>query len=88
VGTFADNIAIMAVHEDPILASGKLQEHIILPDDWLLKCKIAVNEMKLCNVTFSLRKEKCSAVKINQIDMPQTTSARYLGLHLANKLTW
>jgi hypothetical protein len=43
--------------------------------------------MKLCNVTLRLQKEECPAVKINQIDILQT-SVSYLGLHLDNKLIW
>jgi hypothetical protein len=33
VGTFAGDTAIMAVHEHPILASGKLQEYLILLEE-------------------------------------------------------
>jgi hypothetical protein len=62
VGTFADDTAMMAVHEDPILASGKLHECLILLEEWLCKWKTAVNEMKSCNVTFTLRREKRPAV--------------------------
>jgi hypothetical protein len=46
VDIFADDTAIMAVHEDPILASGKLQGYLILLKEWLYKLKIAVNEME------------------------------------------
>jgi hypothetical protein len=57
-------------------------------EEWLHKWKIVANETKSCHVTFTLRKGKCPAVKINQIYIPQKTTARYLGLHLDNKLTW
>jgi hypothetical protein len=66
VGTFTDDTAMMAVHEEPILASGKLSEYLTLLEEWLHKWKIAVNGMKSCNVTFTPRKEKCPAVKINR----------------------
>jgi hypothetical protein len=49
---------------------------------------IAMNEMKPCSVVLTFRKDKCAAVQINQTDIPQTTSSRYLGYHMDNKLTW
>jgi hypothetical protein len=33
----ADDTTIMAINEGPILASGKLQEYLILLEDWLRK---------------------------------------------------
>jgi dihydrofolate reductase len=39
-------------------------------------------------VTLTLRRKKRPLVKKNQADIPQMISARYLGLHLDNKLSW
>jgi hypothetical protein len=88
VGTFADDTAILAVHADPICASWKLQEYLIILGEWLRKWKITVNELKSCNVTFTLRKGNCPPVKLNHVTILRVTTARYLSLHLNDKLTW
>jgi hypothetical protein len=88
VGTFADDTAIMAVHANPVSASRNLQDYLIDLGAWLRQWKITVNETKSCHVTFTLRKGNCPAVQLNQTPIPQTTSVRYLGMHLDTKLTW
>jgi hypothetical protein len=39
-------------------------------------------------VTFTLRKDQCSAVHINNTVIPQSPTAKYLGLRLDSRLTW
>jgi predicted esterase YcpF (UPF0227 family) len=39
-------------------------------------------------VTFTLRKEQCPAVHINNTVIPQSPTAIYLGLHSDSRLTW
>jgi hypothetical protein len=39
-------------------------------------------------VTFTLRKEQCPVVHINNTVLPQSPTAKYLGLHLDSRLTW
>jgi hypothetical protein len=39
-------------------------------------------------VTFTLRKEQCPAVHISTTVIPQSLTAKYLGLHLDSRLTW
>jgi hypothetical protein len=39
-------------------------------------------------VTFTLRKEQCPVVYINNTVIPQSPTAKYLGLHLDSRLTW
>jgi len=43
LGTFADDTAIFATHEDPTIASLNLQEHLHINEKWLKKWKITVN---------------------------------------------
>ena len=45
-GTFADDPAILASHEDPMTASTRLQHHINLLEAWATEWKIKINETK------------------------------------------
>jgi hypothetical protein len=56
LGTFTDDTAIFATHEDPKIASLNLQEHLHIIEKWLQKWKIKVNESKLPQKTFTPRK--------------------------------
>jgi hypothetical protein len=86
LGTFADNTAIFATHEDPTIVPLKLQEHLHIIKKWLKKWKIKVNESKSWHITFTL--QKGPAVNINQTIIPQTEAVKYLGLHFSCKLNW
>jgi hypothetical protein len=88
LGTFADDTAIFATHEDPTLASLNLQEHLHIIEKWLKKLKIKVNESKSFHVRFTLRKGHCPAVNINQTVILQREVVKYLGLHLDCRLNW
>ena len=56
--------------------------------NWLKKKRgeIKVNENKSSQVTFTLRKDNCLAISINQTVLPQVESVKYLGLHFDCKL--
>jgi retron-type reverse transcriptase len=54
--------------------------------NWLKKCKIKVDETKSSHITFTLRKDNCPAISINQTVSPQVGSVKYLGLHFDCKL--
>ena len=88
LGTFADDTAIFATHEDPTIASLNHQEHLNIIEKWLKKWKIKVNESKSSLITFTLRKGHCPAVNINQTVIPQTEAVKYLGLHFGCRLNW
>jgi hypothetical protein len=55
VGTFAEYTAKMA-------ASGKLHESLIVLERWLREWNIAVDEIKSCNMTFTLQKRNAQKV--------------------------
>jgi hypothetical protein len=57
-------------------------------EDWLKKWRININETKSTQVTFILRTEQCPAVHMNNTVIPQSSTAKYLGLHLDDRLTW
>jgi hypothetical protein len=88
LGTFADDTAILATHEDSTIASLNLQEHLHIIEKWLKKWKIKVNESKSSHRMFTLRKGHCTAVNLNQTIIPQTEVVKYLGLHFDCRLNW
>jgi hypothetical protein len=53
LGTFADDTAIFATHEDPTIASLNLQEQLHIIKKWLKKWKIKVNKSKSLYITFT-----------------------------------
>jgi hypothetical protein len=88
LGTFADDTAIFATHENPTIASLNLQEHLHIIKKWLKKWKIKVNESKSSHIKFTLRKRHWPAVNINQTITPQTEVVKYRGLHFYCMLNW
>ena len=88
LGTFADDTAIFATHEDPTIASLNLQEHLHIIEKWLKKWKIKVNESKSLHITFTLQEGHCRAININQTIIPQREAVKYLGLHFDSRLNW
>jgi hypothetical protein len=87
-GTFADDTVILARHDDPVTASHKLQGHLDQLEAWLKKWRININARKSVQVTFTLRKEQCPVVHINNTMIPHSPTAKFLGLHLDSRLTW
>jgi hypothetical protein len=87
-GTFADDTVILASYDDPVIASQRLQGHLDQLENWLKKWRININETKSTQVTFTLRIEQCPAVHINNTVIPQSSTAKYLGLHLGSRRTW
>jgi len=88
LGTFADDTAIFATHEDRTIASFNLQEHLHIIEKCLKKWKIRVNESKSSHIKFTLRKGHCPAVNINQTIIPQTEEVKYLELQFYCRLNW
>ena len=86
--TFADDTAFVSMHANPSIASEQLQFHIGELEKWLDKWKIKVNATKCTHVTFTLRRENCPPVQINNIKIPEQSHVRYLGIHLDRRLTW
>ena len=88
IATFADDTVVMASSSDPTKASDMLQEHLIKIEKWLNKWRIKANTAKSIHVTFTLRTQTCPPVLLNSTPIPQSDSAKYLGLHLDRRLTW
>jgi hypothetical protein len=47
-----------------------------------------MNATKSVQVAFTLRKEQCPVVYINNTVIPQSPTVKYLGLNLDSRLTW
>jgi hypothetical protein len=88
IATFADDTAILSCDSDPATASRHLQQSLEDVANWMKKWKIKVNETKSVQVTFTLRHDTCPPVLLNNIALPQTSSVKYLGVHLDRKLNW
>jgi hypothetical protein len=58
IGTFADDTGILASHDDPVIASQRLQGHLDQLENWLRKWRINIIETKSTHVTFTLRTEQ------------------------------
>lgn len=88
IGTFADDTAALSVHKNPKTASHQLQIYTNSISSWLQKWRIRANETKSVQVTFTLNKQKCPPIKLNEIEIPQKDDTKYLGIHLDKKLNW
>lgn len=86
--TFADDTALISVHENPIIASQQLQNHIRKVEKWLDLWRIRVNPSKCAHVTFALKRGTCPRISINGVSVPEETHVKYLGVHLDKRLTW
>jgi len=51
--TFADDTAILTVHEDPTMAAHRLQVHLNKIQSWLKTWRMKANEAKSVQVTFT-----------------------------------
>jgi hypothetical protein len=88
MGTFGDVIVILSANKDPAIATLTLQNNLNQIQEWANIWKININEAKSTKVNFSLRREQCPAIFLNNIQIPASPSTKYLGIYLDNHLTW
>lgn len=88
VATFADDTAILSVNDDPQVASNNLQNLLNEFQVWLQKWRVKVNVTKSSHITFTLRRENCPPVSLNNILLTEVESVKYLGVHIDRRLTW
>jgi len=79
-GSWADDTAIMASDETPIIVSAVLQRHHNIIDLWTKKWKI--NESKSFFIRFTISKRSCPLITMNNIPIPSYSEVKYLGLIL------
>ncbi|VVC37233.1 Hypothetical protein CINCED_3A010389 [Cinara cedri] len=56
--------------------------------DWYKKWRIKVNQSKSLHTTFTLRLTPCPMVSLDNIQIPSSQTAKYLGLTIDRRLTW
>ena len=78
----------LATGEDPAIASSTLQRSLDSMEKWFQKWGFKINEKKSSHVTFTLRKQTCPKVTINNTIIPSKDSVKYLGMTLDRRLTW
>lgn len=86
--TFADDTVFLSSHQDSVVASYILQNHLNEISDWLQQWKIKVNESKSAHLTCTLKRETCPPVYLNNVQLPQVDHYKYLGMYIDRRLTW
>ena len=88
IAIYADDTALLVSDKSIVEVSRSLQNNITEIEAWLKKWNIKVNTQKSVNVTFALRKGECQKIKLNNVEIPQSNSVKYLGMHLDKRLNW
>jgi hypothetical protein len=78
----------MATLLNPTTASINIQAHLRKIEHWTRKWRLKINETKSAHITFTLRKEACPPLHINQAIIPQTETVKCVGIHFDKRLTW
>jgi hypothetical protein len=71
VATFADDTAILAAHEEPAIASLKIQNNVNEINEWTKKWRIKVNQNKSTHISFVLLNQTCPKVQMGNVPLPQ-----------------
>lgn len=75
--TFAQNTIIMASHKYPKIASKLLKNYIYQIQTWLHTWRIKVNEHKSTHVNFTVNRDSCLPITLNNLEIPKSTKAKY-----------
>ncbi|KAH8315915.1 hypothetical protein KR074_001820, partial [Drosophila pseudoananassae] len=86
--TFADDTAILSRARCPKQATAQLAIHLVAVGKWLSDWRIKVNEQKCKHVTFTLNRQDCPPLTLNNTVVPIANVVTYLGVHLDRRLTW
>lgn len=88
LATFADDTAILASHSKHDVAMARLQEAVDKIANWTKRWRIKINAAKSVHVMFTLRCCPPTTVILNDVHIPATSNARYLGLNIDSRLNW
>lgn len=88
LATFADDTNILSSTPTPENTSLQLQTHLNSIESWLQRWRLKVNTTKSTHITFTLRKNDCPPVFLNNTEIPRAQTVRYLGLIFDRRLTW
>lgn len=86
--TFADDTAILAVGENNLASTQKLNESISKIHRWTAEWRITLNETKSVHVDFTNRKFTYVPVYLDKAIIPFANEAKYLGITLDAKIRW
>jgi hypothetical protein len=76
-----DDTVILSVNIDAAISTFTLQNHLNQIQEWTNIWEIKINEL-ITQVNFSLRREKCPAIFLNNIQIPASPTTKYLGIYL------
>jgi hypothetical protein len=79
--TFADDTAILFVHEDPTEATRSMRLDLNRIQSWLHKWRMKANETKSVHVTFTLNRLTCPPAKLNNQQPESARNERRLENH-------
>jgi hypothetical protein len=85
---YADDTAILSPHQDPTIASQRLQTTFNKIQSLMKKWRIGVNGGKSVQVTFTTWRNTCPPVSLNNRQLKQCEDVKYLGMHLDRRMTW
>ena len=85
--TYAHDTVILSCHGNKNTASHRLQLNPNDIDIWLRKWRIKPNVLKSVQITFTLKKDLCPQVFLDNANLPQVTMLKYLGLPVDSRLT-
>jgi hypothetical protein len=86
--TFADDTVILAIGDEPNVATAKLKNVTDHQQQWTKKGKINVNETESAQVIFTVRNTSCPNVLMNGFALPQANDVKCLGMHLDRRIAW
>ena len=77
---------MLSCHLDKNIASQRLQLNLNDIDMWLRKWRIKPNVLKSVEISFTLKKDLCSQVLLDNAYLPKVTVVKYSGLHQSSYL--
>jgi len=87
VAEYADDKAIISVHENPTIASNELQSHFFRIEIWYKNWKVEIIESKSIHITFILKQNTCPQIQFNNIIITTFITTKNLGVYFDKKLT-
>ena len=88
VATFADDTAFLALSKDYLDSVNTLQGSLDIFHEWTTRWKIKVSSEKSTHVVYSLHPHGYQPVEFDRDIIPYASSAKYLGVHLDERLTF
>lgn len=88
VATFADDTCILAVGNNEIESSSKLQKAVDQILKWTNSWRIQLNESKSTHINFTNKTISYKPITIENTIVPYANTAKYLGMTLDAKLKW